>query len=69
MAVTSYEKRVLCDNCGRWVSRTRVDAATFERLVRQQDPDEEDLFEEEYEHPVAVVVTHVPVCGHCQEAT
>ena len=69
MVVTSFEKRVLCDNCGRWVSRERVDATDFERFVTKADPDEDDLFTEDQDRPVSVVITHVPVCGRCQETT
>jgi hypothetical protein len=69
MVVTSFETRVLCDNCGRWVSRQRVDASTFEQFVTKTDPDEDDLYTEDQDRPVSVVVTHVPVCRRCQETT
>ena len=69
MVVTSFEKRVVCDNCGRWVSRQRVDASTFEQFVTKTDPDEDDLYTEDQDRPVSVVVMHVPVCRRCQETT
>ncbi len=62
-----YHKRVVCDNCGRVVSEERVDAATFDRLVQQQDPDDEDLLTEEYERPVQVLVTRVSSCRRCAD--
>lgn len=66
---TTYQHHVLCDNCGRSVRREPIDAAQFDKLVKKSEPDEDDLFEEAQERPVQVVVTHVPVCSHCQERT
>jgi len=69
MTTTLYERRVFCDNCGRWVTQARVDSTAFHRQVEQTDPDEDDLFEEEQERALQVVVTHVPLCRHCQDTT
>jgi hypothetical protein len=69
MSTPIYERRVVCDNCGRNVSQQRIDAATFDRLVRDSEPDEDDLFQDDQEKPIQVMVTRVPVCSHCQDRT
>jgi len=80
MLSAAYEVHLVCDECGRLVSRRSVDAATFERLVEESNPilpvlgpderevvDEGDLLSEEGERPVEVLIQHVSGCGYCTE--
>lgn len=66
MTGTAYEHRVVCDICGRQVQRSRVDTATFELLMSRTQPDEDDLFVEDQEYPVQVLITRLPGCSRCQ---
>jgi hypothetical protein len=78
MLATTYETQIVCDNCGRVVTRTRADSATFERKAELLDPalpevapdgsalaDDGDLLSEEAGGPVEVLVEHIAVCGRC----
>ena len=78
MPATNYETQIICDNCGRVVTRTRTDPASFERNVEQDDPalpqvapdgsamlDEGDLVSGDDTGQMEVLVEHVSVCGRC----
>ena len=77
MVSTAYEVIVVCSNCGRTVSRRRVDGGTFVRLAREQDgasydndpeagPDTTAATEEALERPVEALVRYTPICRACQ---